>query len=179
MNGQNGYGFNPMFGNWQMPPSYPWNPMVPYTGNQQQQSQQNAQMQQTNQRQQGSMVNQSDGFDFIRVNSVDDIKGFYVPAYGHAWFMFQDEPIMAYKFANEMGIAETKFFKFFEFEPSSEDKQEQSDVNGSFASKEYVKTLEEQIAKIKSDLEEMKKVGVNSNVESIEQVHSAERNETS
>lgn len=117
-------------------------------------------------------------FDFIRVNSYDEIREFFVPANSGAWFMFQEDPIIAYKFANEMGVPDTKYFKFFEFDPKEEIKQSAENASAQFASAEYVKSLEDQIGAIRAELENIRRMGVNVNAESIEQVYEAEHADT-
>lgn len=144
----------------QMPSNYPWmpsnfTPVVPnnnQVGNLQTAQNISQQMQQA--------------FDFIPVNSFDDVKSFYVKPNERYWFRFQNDPIIALKFADSAGIAEIKYFNITEFSP-----QAQSNVqaqNQQFAPLETVQQMQEKIKQLENQLNEFK--GANYNEQSAEQV---------
>lgn len=169
MNGQNQFAAGNMWG-MPMPAGYPWMPTVPFnTG-----PMQGQQLQQPQQRQQDQTQQPARNFDFIRVNSYDDIKSFFVPPYGNAWFMFQEEPIMAYKFANEMGVTETKYFKFFEFDPKDDEHTKQDDQMVEFASAKYVRELSNKVEELYRQVASISGGVVNNNAEPTKQVYEAE-----
>lgn len=59
-------------------------------------------------------------FDWIRVNTLDDIKSVTVNPGEKAWIMLKNDPIFAVKIADSMGMANTEYFKFEPYDPSSE-----------------------------------------------------------
>lgn len=63
---------------------------------------------------------QTQPFDWIRVNTLDDIKSVTVNPGEKAWIMLKNDPIFAVKIADSMGMANTEYFKFEPYDPSSE-----------------------------------------------------------
>lgn len=56
-------------------------------------------------------------FDWIRVNTLDDVKNITVQPGKKAWIMLQNDPIFVVKAANDMGLATTQAFKFEPYNP--------------------------------------------------------------
>lgn len=56
-------------------------------------------------------------FDWIRVNTIDDVKNVSVPPGKKAWIMLQNDPIFVVKSANDMGLATTQAFRFEPYNP--------------------------------------------------------------
>lgn len=144
----------------QMPPNYPWmpsnfTPVIPNNtqgGNLQAAQNISQQMQQA--------------FDFIPVNSFDDVKSFYVKPNERYWFRFQNDPIIALKFADSAGIAEIKYFNITEFSPQAQNNVQAQ--NQQFAPLEAVQQMQEKIKQLENQINEFK--GANYNEQSAEQV---------
>lgn len=60
---------------------------------------------------------QGQEFDWIRVNTLDDVKNVSVPPGKKAWIMLQNDPIFVVKAANDMGLATTQAFRFEPYNP--------------------------------------------------------------
>lgn len=59
-------------------------------------------------------------FDWIRVNTLDDVKNVTVQPGGKAWIMLQNDPIFVVKTADAMGLATTQAFRFEPYTPEAE-----------------------------------------------------------
>lgn len=99
---------------------------------------------------------QSQSFDWIRVNTLDDIKSVTVNPGEKAWIMLKNEPVFAVKIADAMGMANTEYFKFESYDPSSQ----QSKKSVTYA------TIED-INELRSEIEALK--GANNRVKSVKQ----------
>lgn len=101
----------------------------------------------------GQPQQQQGSFDFVRVNTYDDIKNAYVERGQRVWFMLQNDPVIALKMTDNVGRSETTYFKIFEFAPESE--AVTSDM-GRFENlaqelERRIKSIEEQVAKMKGN----------------------------
>lgn len=56
-------------------------------------------------------------FDWIRVNTLDDVKNVSVQPGGKAWIMLQNDPVFVVKTADAMGLATTQAFRFEPYNP--------------------------------------------------------------
>ena len=93
----------------------PWAPNSGYTGNY------------------GSMANpyaqrpQQANMDWIRVPNLPDIDQVTVQPGQTAWVMAQNTNVFAVRSADQMGIINTRYFQFTEFDPRREGQQVQAD----------------------------------------------------
>lgn len=99
---------------------------------------------------------QTQPFDWIRVNTLDDIKSVTVNPGEKAWIMLKNEPIFAVKIADSMGMTNTEYFKFEPYDPSSE--QSKNPV--------IYATIDD-INELRSEIEALK--GANNRVKSVKQ----------
>lgn len=90
-------------------------------------------------------------FDWIRVNSMDDVKNVSVPPGQKAWIMLQNDPIFVVKSANDMGLATTQAFKFEPYNP-----QQQQAPAAEYAPMSVVQQLQQQIETLSSELNALK-----------------------
>lgn len=59
-----------------------------------------------------------ENFDFIPVNSIDDVKNYYVEPGQKAWFRFQNDPFIALKISDGYNPCEMHFFNVNEVDPN-------------------------------------------------------------
>lgn len=90
-------------------------------------------------------------FEWIRVNTIDDIKNVSVAPNGQAWIMLQNDPIFAVKSADAMGLASTKLFKF---EPYTPDVQKEPERQ--YVTMEMYQQMQEQIKAMSAELTAIK-----------------------
>lgn len=95
-------------------------------------------------------------FDWIRVNTLDDIKSVTVNPGEKAWIMLKNDPIFAVKIADSMGMANTEYFKFEPYDPSSEQSK-----------KPVIYATIDDINELRSEIEALK--GGNNRAKSIKQ----------
>lgn len=91
-------------------------------------------------------------FDWIRVNTLEDVKNVSVQPGGKAWIMLQNDPVFVVKTADAMGLATTQAFKFEPYNP------QQAPVT-EYAPLAVVQQLEQQIQVMAEELNSMKGVG--------------------
>ena len=163
-------GFGPMAGvaNMQAPPmqqiqgGYPWSTNF-----------QNAQNQRfDNTRPQMQQQSQSDFF--VLVNGIEDVKNTLLQPNQSVWFRFQNDPYIAYKFANEVGTADTKYFEIREVDSgtingSNKAQNEQIQQQQNFIS--YVQGIEQKVSMLERKINEIAEMkGVNEDVKSVKQI---------
>lgn len=89
-------------------------------------------------------------FEWIRVNTIDDIKNVSVAPNGQAWIMLQNDPIFAVKSADAMGLATTRMFKF---EPYTQDAQKAPEQQ--YVTMEMYQKMQEEIKIMSNELDEL------------------------
>lgn len=99
---------------------------------------------------------QTQPFDWIRVNTLDDIKSVTVNPGEKAWIMLKNDPIFAVKIADSMGMANTEYFKFEPYDPSSEQSK-----------KPVIYATIDDINELRSEIEALK--GANNRAKSVKQ----------
>lgn len=99
-------------------------------------------------------------FDWIRVNTIEDIKNVSVQPNGQAWIMLQNDPVFAVKSADAMGLATTRMFKFEPYSPESQKAPEPQYVTIEMYQKmqEEIKTMSDELNSIKGGAERGKSV---------------------
>ena len=68
-------------------------------------------------------------FNWIRVNNVEEVKSYHVKPGEQAWFMFKEEPIFAVKTRDNVGLANTKYFKFEQIDLESKNATKENDMS--------------------------------------------------
>lgn len=148
-----------------MQQGYPWQPNFP--GMQVQQPAQPQVMdrmaQQVQQRQQPSH-----GDFFVLVNGVEDVKNTLLQPNQGVWFRFQNDPYIAFKFANEVGTAETKYFEIREVDAGAMSGGGRECHPQQYDLVPYIQGIEAKVDQLEAQLNEMK--GVNENGKPTEQV---------
>ena len=76
---------------------------------------------------QGNPYRQQPSMDWIRVPNLQDIDQVTVQPGQTAWVMAQNTNVFAVRSADQMGIINTRYFQFSEFDPRSEDQQKQAE----------------------------------------------------
>lgn len=100
---------------------------------------------------------QQTSFDWIRVNTVEDIKNVSVAPNGQAWIMLSNEPVFAVKSADSMGLASTRMFKFEPYTPSqSIDTSSQSVNQSDYVTIEMYQKMQKDMQEISKELNELK-----------------------
>lgn len=90
-------------------------------------------------------------FEWIRVNTIDDIKNVSVAPNGQAWIMLQNDPVFAVKSADAMGLATTKLFKFAPYSP-----EEQKAPEPQYVTIEMYQKMQDQIKAMSNELATIK-----------------------
>lgn len=70
---------------------------------------------------------QQTNMDWIRVPNLGDIDQVTVQPGQTAWVMTQNTNVFAVRSADQMGITNTRYFQFSEFDPRQADQQKQND----------------------------------------------------
>lgn len=101
---------------------------------------QNAQGNQMGQMQpvQGRNVAARNNFDFVPVNTVDDVKSYFVEQGTKVWFRFQNDPVIAVKLSDGYNPSEIHYFRIEEFDPSQQVQQTQTADTSRFVSVDYL-----------------------------------------
>lgn len=76
-----------------------------------------------------SVNEQTPVFNWIRVNNVEEVKSYHVKPGEQAWFMFQEEPVFAVKTCDNVGLANTKYFKFEQIDLESKNTSKENDMS--------------------------------------------------
>ena len=76
---------------------------------------------------QGNPYRQQPSMDWIRVPNLQDIDQVTVQPGQTAWVMAQNTNVFAVRSADQMGITNTRYFQFSEFDPRGADQQKQAD----------------------------------------------------
>lgn len=76
---------------------------------------------------QGSPYRQQPSMDWIRVPNLQDIDQVTVQPGQTAWVMAQNTNVFAVRSADQMGIINTRYFQFSEFDPRGADQQKQAE----------------------------------------------------
>ena len=71
---------------------------------------------------------QQTNMDWIRVPNLGDIDQVTVQPGQTAWVMAQNTNVFAVRSADQMGIINTRYFQFSEFDPRQSDQQKQADI---------------------------------------------------
>lgn len=66
--------------------------------------------------------------DWIRVPNIGDIDQVTVQPGQTAWVMAQNTNVFAVRSADQMGITNTRYFQFAEFDPRAADQQKQTNI---------------------------------------------------
>lgn len=74
---------------------------------------------------QGNPYRQQPSMDWIRVPNLQDIDQVTVQPGQTAWVMAQNTNVFAVRSADQMGITNTRYFQFAEFDPRAADQQKQ------------------------------------------------------
>lgn len=72
---------------------------------------------------------QAPAFNWIRVNNVEEVKSYYVKPEEQVWFMFQEEPIFAVRTCDNVGLANTQYFKFEQFDIENKNAEKENDMS--------------------------------------------------
>ena len=81
-----------------------------------------------NQPPQGNPYRQQPSMDWIRVPNLQDIDQVTVQPGQTAWVMAQNTNVFAVRSADQMGITNTRYFQFSEFDPRAADQQKQTNL---------------------------------------------------
>lgn len=76
---------------------------------------------------QGNPYRQQPSMDWIRVPNLQDIDQVTVQPGQTAWVMAQNTNVFAVRSADQMGITNTRYFQFSEFDPRGADQQKQAE----------------------------------------------------
>ena len=76
---------------------------------------------------QGNPYRQQTSMDWIRVPNLQDIDQVTVQPGQTAWVMAQNTNVFAVRSADQMGITNTRYFQFSEFDPRGADQQKQAE----------------------------------------------------
>lgn len=71
---------------------------------------------------------QQTNMDWIRVPNIGDIDQVTVQPGQTAWVMAQNTNVFAVRSADQMGITNTRYFQFAEFDPRAADQQKQTNI---------------------------------------------------
>ena len=71
---------------------------------------------------------QQTNMDWIRVPNIGDIDQVTVQPGQTAWVMAQNTNVFAVRSADQMGITNTRYFQFSEFDPRAADQQKQTNI---------------------------------------------------
>ena len=71
---------------------------------------------------------QQTNMDWIRVPNLQDIDQVTVQPGQTAWVMAQNTNVFAVRSADQMGITNTRYFQFAEFDPRAADQQKQTNI---------------------------------------------------
>ena len=71
---------------------------------------------------------QQTNMDWIRVPNIGDIDQVTVQPGQTAWVMAQNANVFAVRSADQMGITNTRYFQFAEFDPRAADQQKQTNL---------------------------------------------------
>lgn len=71
---------------------------------------------------------QQTNMDWIRVPNLQDIDQVTVQPGQTAWVMAQNTNVFAVRSADQMGIINTRYFQFAEFDPRAADQQKQTNI---------------------------------------------------
>ena len=71
---------------------------------------------------------QQPSMDWIRVPNLQDIDQVTVQPGQTAWVMAQNTNVFAVRSADQMGIINTRYFQFAEFDPRAADQQKQTNI---------------------------------------------------
>ena len=71
---------------------------------------------------------QQASMDWIRVPNVTDVEQVTVMPGQTAWVMTQNANVFAVRAADQMGIINTRYFQFSEFDPRQADRQQQASL---------------------------------------------------
>lgn len=77
---------------------------------------------------QGNPYRQQPSMDWIRVPNLQDIDQVTVQPGQTAWVMAQNTNVFAVRSADQMGITNTRYFQFAEFDPRAADQQKQTNI---------------------------------------------------
>ena len=77
---------------------------------------------------QGNPYRQQPSMDWIRVPNLQDIDQVTVQPGQTAWVMAQNTNVFAVRSADQMGIINTRYFQFAEFDPRAADQQKQTNI---------------------------------------------------
>lgn len=117
---------------------------------------------QRNQMYQNQMQNQMQGqmqdnnFDFILINSLEEIDHYQIGKNQRVWFMHQSEPVIAVKISDNLGKTDTRYFNIFEFDPKKQKaEQETQELNKFVTSEMFDNFMESVETKINKKFEEM------------------------
>ena len=75
----------------------------------------------------GNPYRQQPSMDWIRVPNLQDIDQVTVQPGQTAWVMAQNTNVFAVRSADQMGIINTRYFQFSEFDPRGADQQKQAE----------------------------------------------------
>ena len=75
-----------------------------------------------------SPYRQQPSMDWIRVPNLQDIDQVTVQPGQTAWVMAQNTNVFAVRSADQMGITNTRYFQFAEFDPRAADQQKQTNI---------------------------------------------------
>ena len=76
----------------------------------------------------GNPYRQQPSMDWIRVPNLQDIDQVTVQPGQTAWVMAQNTNVFAVRSADQMGIINTRYFQFSEFDPRGADQQKQAEL---------------------------------------------------
>lgn len=103
---------------------------------------------------QGQM--QDNNFDFILVNSLEEIDHYQIGKIQRVWFMHQSEPIIAVKISDNLGKTDTRYFNIFEFDPKKQKAEQETQELNKFVTPEMFDNFRESVeTKINKKFEEM------------------------
>lgn len=68
--------------------------------------------------QQQPQQSQTGGPDWIQVPTIKQVEQVQVPTGGKAWVMVQNEPVFAFRTANDMGLVTTDYYRFEKIDPA-------------------------------------------------------------
>ena len=77
---------------------------------------------------QGNPYRQQPSMDWIRVPNLQDIDQVTVQPGQTAWVMAQNTNVFAVRSADQMGIINTRYFQFAEFDSRAADQQKQTNI---------------------------------------------------
>lgn len=92
-------------------------------------------------------------FDWIRVNTLEDVKNVSVAPGKKAWIMLQNDPIFVVKSANDMGLATTQAFRFEPYNPQQQAAQAPA---AEYAPLSAVQQLQARIDELTTELNTLK-----------------------